>query len=312
VEQSGSRPTELAAGDTNAVGRMLGLLGDEWTLLVLQQALLGATRYAEFMARLPISNSVLTRRLQVLTRDGLLDRRAYQTNPPRSEYLVTPRSRSLWPVLLCIWEWERHWVPDHAERLPGVRHVACGGDFAPLLTCRSCGETASEKDVVAQWGPSGSWPRSVPVASTRRRSEVDQRDGAAGLFPQTMSVLGNRWAFALLVAAFVGMSRFGEFQTQLGAPPGSIADRLAIFTANGVLVAADGGYRLTEKGRALYPVLVSALQWAQRWFRAPEGPAVVLTHTACGRRFAAVLVCDHCARPLTGAQIAAVEPARRT
>ena len=50
-----------------------------------------------------------------------------------------------------------------------------------------------------------------------------------------MSVLGNRWAFAILVAAFVGVSRFTDFQTQLGAPPGSIADRLAIFTANGVL-----------------------------------------------------------------------------
>ena len=60
-----------------------------------------------------------------------------------------------------------------------------------------------------------------------------RRTGQAGLFPQTMSVLGNRWAFAILVAAFVGMSRFTDFQTQLGAPPGSIADRLSIFTANG-------------------------------------------------------------------------------
>ena len=80
------------------------------------------------------------------------------------------------------------------------------------------------------------------------------------------------------------MSRFTDFQTQLGAPPGSIADRLSIFTANGVLAATDNRYRLTEKGRALYPVLVSALQWAQRWYRAPEGPAVLLTHTACGQR----------------------------
>ena len=89
-----------------------------------------------------------------------------------------------------------------------------------------------------------------------------------------MSVLGNRWAFALLVAAFVGISRFTDFQMQLGAPPGSIADRLSIFVANGVLAVADNRYRLTEKGRALFPVLISALQWAQRWFRAPEGPAV--------------------------------------
>ena len=199
---------------------MLGLLGDEWTLLVVQQALLGATRFAEFKARLPISNSVLSRRLQSLTREGLLDRRVYQTNPSRSEYLVTPRSRSLWPVLLSIWEWERHWVPDHAERLPAMRHVACGADFAPVLICHSCGEPADDKDVVAQWGPSGSWPRSIPVASTRRRSEADQRDAAAGLFPQTMSVLGNRWGCALLVAAFVGVESVHRLSEPARRPAG--------------------------------------------------------------------------------------------
>ena len=291
--------------EPNAVARMLGLLGDEWTLLVIQQALMGATRYGEFQARLPISHSVLSSRLQSLTRDGLLDQRTYQTNPPRAEYLTTPRSRSLWPVLVSIWDWERHWVPDHAEGLPDMCHTACGGNFfAPQLTCRSCGETVSEKDVVAQWGPSGSWARSVPTAATRRRSATDQQNGEAGLFPQTMSVLGNRWAFALLVAAFVGISRFTDFQMQLGASPGSIADRLSIFVANGVLAVSDNRYRLTEKGRGLFPVLISALQWAQRWFRAPEGPAVIITHMGCGKRFDAVLVCDHCAEPLTGAEVA--------
>lgn len=210
----------------------------------------------------------------------------------------------MWPVLVSIWEWERRWVPEHTDSHPGMRHVSCGGDFSPLLACGSCGELASEKDVVAQWGPSGSWPRSVPVAVTRRRSTGD---GAAGLFPQTMSVMGNRWGFALLVAAFVGMSRFTDFQTQLGAPPGSIADRLSIFTANGVFVVADNRYRLTEKGRALLPVLVSALQWAQRWFTGPEGPAVLLTHTACGGRFDAALVCDQCAGTLRGGEISAVQ-----
>ena len=59
----------------------------------------------------PISHSVLSSRLRSLTDDGLLERRVYQTNPPRSEYLTTPRSRSLWPMLVSIWNWERLWVP---------------------------------------------------------------------------------------------------------------------------------------------------------------------------------------------------------
>ncbi len=58
-----------------------------------------------------------------------------------------------------------------------------------------------------------------------------------------------------------------------------------MFTAEGILVSTDGRYRLTEKGRAFFPVLVTALQWAQRWYPDPEGPAVILTHTGCGRRF---------------------------
>ena len=282
---------------------MLGLLGDEWTLLVVQQALLGATRYGDFRERLPISNSVLTARLRSLTDEGVLESRVYQSNPPRSEYLATERGRSLWPVLVSIWEWERHWVPDHTDPLPDMRHDSCGRDFTPLAACGSCGEVASEKDVVAQWGPSGSWPRSIPVAATRRRSGSDS---AAGLFPQTMSVMGNRWGFALLVAAFVGMSRFTDFQTQLGAPPGSIADRLSTLTANGVIELSDSRYRLTEKGRALFPVLVTALQWAQRWYQAAEGPAVALTHTMCGGQFDLVLTCDQCSEPLRGAQVGAV------
>ncbi|MEO3758003.1 winged helix-turn-helix transcriptional regulator [Mycobacterium sp. B14F4] len=282
---------------------MLGILGDEWTLLVIQQALLGARRFGEFKARLPISNSVLTARLRSLTDEGLFDRREYQPRPARFEYVVTARGRSLWPMLLAIWDWERRWVPEHAEGLPRMHHAVCGRDFAPLVTCRSCRVVVSEKDVGVQWGPSGSWPRSVPAAATRRRSEADQQ-ASAGVFPQTMSVLGNRWGFALLVAAFVGMSRFTEFQTELGAPPGSVADRLAILTANGVFAGDGTRYLLTEKGRALFGVVVTAAQWAQRWYEAPEGPAVLLTHS--GHPFTAALTCDQCHERLRGAGVSAV------
>ena len=285
---------------------MLGLLGDEWTLLIIQQALLGATRYGDFAAALPVSHTVLTGRLQSLAADELLNRRQYQSNPPRSEYLVTAKSRSLWPMLTSIWEWERRWVPDHSQELPGMRHQVCGADFAPQVNCTACGARASGKDVVAQWGPSGSWVRSVPSTTNRRRSG-DRRKGAGLLFPQTISVIGDRWAFALLVAAFVGIARFTDFQLQLGAPPGTIADRLSVFTTEALLVSTDGRYRLTDKGRAFFPVLVTALQWAQRWYPDPEGPAVILTHTGCGGHFVPELVCDQCAGPLRGAQVIPVQ-----
>lgn len=304
-----AKPTALSPGGTNAVGRILGLLGDEWTLLIIQQSLLGATRYGEFMERLPISNSVLTNRLRALTDDGLLVRTTYRTRPVRAEYLITERGRAFWPVLLSIWEWERRWVPDHVHRLPGMHHTVCDSDFAPTLTCRSCAEVVTEKEVAARWGPSGSWPRSVPEAVTRRRSTTEDNRGQAGLFPATMSIFGNRWAAALLVCAFLGTSRFTDFQTQLGAPPSLLAGRLQTFCANGVLcVARQTGptrarYQLTEKGRAFFPVIITALQCGQHWFHAPEGPAVIITHLGCGEPFTGELTCDQCAQPLKGTQV---------
>lgn len=298
-----SEPTALDRGGTNAVGRVLGLLGDEWTLLIIQQALLGATRYGDFMQRIPISNTVLANRLRVLTGSGLLDRQEYQVRPVRAEYLITRRGRAFWPALLSIWEWERRWVPDQVNRLPGMRHTQCGSYFAPTLTCRACSEAVTEKDVAARWGPSGSWPRSVPEGTNRRRSS----DGQAGLFPETMSVFGNRWAAAVLVCAFLGTSRFSDFQTQLKAPPSLLSGRLQTLCTNGVLCTSrDGNYRLTEKGRAFFPVIIAALQCGQRWFQAPEGPAVLLTHRGCGRPFVGQLTCDQCAQPLKGAHISTV------
>jgi DNA-binding HxlR family transcriptional regulator len=306
-------PTKLSPGGTNAVGRMLGLLGDEWTLLIIQQTLLGATRYGEFMDRLSISNSVLTNRLRVLTHNGLLIRTAYRTCPVRAEYLISQRGRAVWPFLLSIWEWERRWVPEQIHRLPRMHHTICSSDFAPLLNCQSCGDVVTAKQVAARWGPSGSWPRSVPEAVTRRRARAENGRNQAGVFPETMSVFGNRWAAAMLACAFCGASRFTDFQFQLGAPPTLLAGRLQTFRANEVLCAsrqpgsARVRYQLTEKGRALFPVLITALQYGQRWFHAPEGPAVMLTHRACGEPLAAQLTCDQCAQPLAGAQVEVLE-----
>jgi DNA-binding HxlR family transcriptional regulator len=131
-----------------------------------------------------------------------------------------------------------------------------------------------------------------------------------------MSVFGNRWAAALLVCAFLGTTRFTDFQTQLGAPPTLLAGRLQTFCANGVLTASSQAgeqrlrYQLTEKGRAFFPVLIAALQCGQQWFHAPEGPAVRITHLACGRSFTGQLTCDQCAQRLAGAEISVVEANR--
>lgn len=203
-------PTVLPAGGSNALGRALGLLGDEWTVLILQRALLGTTRYSRFLGQLPISNSVLTARLTTLVDQGLLAQHVYQRNPIRAEYRLTARGRSVWTVLLAIWDWERTWVSGQAAALPTMTHVPCGLEFRPLLACSACEKPVEPRDVHTTWGPSGSWRRSSPEAITRRRGD---RRAAATFFPETMAIFGNRWSSAMIGAAFLGIRRFSGFQS---------------------------------------------------------------------------------------------------
>jgi hypothetical protein len=74
------------------------------------------------------------------------------------------------------------------------------------------------------------------------------------------------------------------------------------------LTSANSGrveYRLTDKGRAFFPHVVVMLNWGDKWFRAPEGPATILIHTSCGGEFKPVLHCSACGLELHGSQIQA-------
>jgi DNA-binding HxlR family transcriptional regulator len=128
--------------------------------------------------------------------------------------------------------------------------------------------------------------------------------------PMYHTEFGNRWSASALAAAFLGARRFTDMLVMMGAPPTIVSDRLRTFCQMGVLepVVTKAGsgrveYRLTDKGRAFFPHVMVMLEWGDRWFRAPEGPATLLTHTSCGGEFHPVLQCSVCQRELHGSQI---------
>jgi len=289
----------------NAISRGFGILGDEWTLLLLRFALLGRTRYADFSAEMPISHAVLSGRLNTLVTEGLMERREYQQRPPRSEYVLTDAGRSTWPILVAIWSWERRWVEHHSYETPPLRHTTCGEEITAVLTCGACGEPASATDLTTEWGPSGGWRRSVPGATTRRRSATRGTSVEHSFYPDTMAIVGNRWSSALVGAAMLGVRRFSDFEAVLGSPPSLLSGRLSQLCERGILRQTSTSarpdhleYRLTEKGMDFYPVTATTITWAERWFGAPEGPALLSTHTACGATFEPRLSCSHCRRQL--------------
>src|SRR5689334_17741367 len=244
----------LTAENSNAIA--LGLIGDEWNLAITRLAIMtGVRRYKDFRDQLGIANSVLTARLRRLTEAGVFTMAQYSDAPRRFEYVLTDRGRDLWKVLLTIWSWEAVWVTEHTEPLPPMYHLECGEEFTPVMGCRACGQPAGIRDVRGTFGPSGGFERSVPRATTRRRSAGGSP--GPGLVPQTIELIGNRWSASALAAAFLGARRFTDMLVMTGAPPTIVSDRLRTFCQMGVLktVAAKAGsarveYRLTDKGRA--------------------------------------------------------------
>ncbi|MFC5677120.1 winged helix-turn-helix transcriptional regulator [Aeromicrobium endophyticum] len=304
--------TALEAGGPNSIAVANGVLADEWSLWIVRQALRGATHYTDWLNLGPIPGSALTTRLSALVTAGVLSKHQYSDRPVRHEYLLTDRGRQVWPILISMWSWEKGWVDDPEVDLPRMLHTTCGGFFDPVLTCGSCRETIRWRDVKGEMGPSGDWSRNLQITARRQRSRNDKRPSE--VVNETMELIGNRWSIAILGASFLGVTRFSEFQKRLSASPTIIADRLKAFADLGVLEQVPTReradwmeYHLTAKGLAFLPVVLLMIQWGHRWFRAPDGPALVMEHMTCSSPLHVLLTCSECHEPLRGHAIETVQ-----
>lgn len=122
---------------------------------------------------------------------------------------------------------------------------------------------------------------------------------------RTLSVIGDRWTILILRECFLRVHRFEEFQERLGITRHLLAARLRKLVQEGVLervpyqdVRTLLEYRLTEKGRALYPVMMALVHWGDRYKAGKKGPPMLYTHKGCGRDFAPILACSECGAPV--------------
>ena len=96
-------------------------------------------------------------------------------------------------------------------------------------------------------------------------------DQSCGL-PTALEVMGERWSFMILRAAFNRIHHFEEFLSELGIARNILANRLARLVENGVMRREQMPddrrkveYRLTEKGRELEAIVSAIDAWAGHW-----------------------------------------------
>ena len=109
-----------------SVARSLGVLGERWTFLILREAFLGATKFAEFRDRLGVAPDVLSDRLSTLVEYGVMEREPYQEPGARLRfaYRLTPAGAELQVVLSAL----QQWGDKHLPRPEGAgrrRYRAC-------------------------------------------------------------------------------------------------------------------------------------------------------------------------------------------
>jgi DNA-binding HxlR family transcriptional regulator len=129
---------------------------------------------------------------------------------------------------------------------------------------------------------------------------------------RSVDVLGDHWNLLLIRQACLGTRRFDDFQAALGIGRNILTRRLNRLVGEGLLARVEYRqspprceYRLTDKGREVYPILAAMAAWGERWLTGPEGSPLTLHHTACDHDMHAVVVCSECNRPLHVRQVRA-------
>ncbi len=112
--KAGGRRREEAAEvhgeDGCPVAQTLKVIGSKWTLLILRDLLTGTKRFGELRRSLGhVSPKTLSERLKELERQGIVIRAVYPEVPPRVEYTLTEKGRSLGDIIEAMRAWGERW-----------------------------------------------------------------------------------------------------------------------------------------------------------------------------------------------------------
>jgi len=130
--------------ESSPLEQALAIVGDRWTLLVVEALLEGARRFSELQASVPgIASNVLSGRLQHLEREAIVVARPYSKRPPRSAYELTAAGLELGSALRLLADWGAGRSGDAGDPL---RHQVCGTRLEARWYCTTCGRSVDDDE----------------------------------------------------------------------------------------------------------------------------------------------------------------------
>ena len=127
------------AGDDCPIARSLDAIGDWWSMLIIREALFGVSRFGEFQKRLGLAKNILTVRLRALVDQGILETAPASDGSAYQEYVLTPKGRGIFPVLVALRQWSEEFSCEN-------------GGFKTLLVDRNKGRPVRKLEIRAEDG----------------------------------------------------------------------------------------------------------------------------------------------------------------
>lgn len=116
---------------------------------------------------------------------------------------------------------------------------------------------------------------------------------------QTLNQVGDWWTLLIVRDAMKGARRFSDFHESTGIAKNILTDRLNKLVQNGIMTREEVGVRgqrqeyvLTDRGEALFPILIAMQQWGDQWIYGREKQPVVLYDTRNGEELTPVSVAN--------------------
>ena len=117
------------------IARALELVGERWTLLLLQELLKGVRRFSDLIISVEgISPNVLSSRLKTLEECDVIEQRTYSVHPPRGEYFLTRKGHELGVVAGALAVWGARHTNSDIELV----HNECGNSVDVVYHCGGC------------------------------------------------------------------------------------------------------------------------------------------------------------------------------
>jgi len=97
------------------VARTLESIGERWCMMIVREAFDDVRRFSDFQRNLGLAKNILASRLKQLVEIGVFDIAPASDGSAYSEYVLTERGRSLFPVVVAMRQWGERYLFEEGE-----------------------------------------------------------------------------------------------------------------------------------------------------------------------------------------------------